>query len=437
MLPIAAVIVAGLALITWKIGFTQNGSETEIATLIFAEECEWAQPGGGLEEGESLSAGNVRLQRGMAVLRFGSGAEMVLNGQVSLELQSVSSARLIGGEVVVRAEDGADGFHVETPRGGITDLGTEFAVRVDAKGETELHVHEGKVALKGEVVQAGNAVKLGTGKHAQSSPQIRIAPRYRELIERAAPKERRDLMTAYEGFFLPEGTYTPEKVVKGKGWASPWRLRDPAERGGHPPNSIQEMIIGHGQMTVPWPVRGGRLGMLQLPGGTAIWTREMNQPVAMKEDGLTYLSFLAAEESDPKREGSPSSFRITLRTSQDYFGESVSIGWSGERHLRLKTSSNQLTRSIRQIPHGETVFCVGKIKRSQNGSDRAQFRFYRVTDVLDFAEPAEWDVTLNGIDLNANLDLLLITSHGKTSRWVDEIRVGPTWRSVTPIASVE
>jgi len=309
-------------------------------------------------------------------------------------------------------------------------------VRVDSSGETELHVHEGKVALKDSVVEAGSTVTMGKEKRDLSGTEGRLAPRYRELIERAKPKERRDLMTAYEGFFLDPGSYAPSEITEGKGWTSPWRFRDPSERGDHPPNTVREMTIDHGKMTVPWPVRGGRLGMLQLPAGTAIWTRQMKKPISMDENGVTYLSFLAAEETEPGRKDSPGAFRITLRSSKNYFGNSLSIGWSGKRELRLGTSSNEVVKSIRKIPPGETVFCVGKIKRSVKGKDRVQFRFYRTTDRLDFAEPAVWDVTLEGGDLDAEFDLMLITSHGETSRWIDEIRVGPSWRSVTPINAV-
>ena len=54
-------------------------------------------------------------------------------------------------------------------------------------------------------------------------------------------------------------------------------------------------------------------------------------------------------------------------------------------------------------------------------------------DELDIVEPAEWDVVLSNLELNADLDLLVLTSNATQVRFVDEIRLGPSWRSVTPI----
>ena len=79
------------------------------------------------------------------------------------------------------------------------------------------------------------------------------------------------------------------------------------------------------------------------------------------------------------------------------------------------------------------MFCVGKIVTSAKENDEIRFRFYRESDRLDFLEPADWDIELRDADLSASLNLLLITAEGRVTRFLDEIRIGPTWRSVTPI----
>jgi hypothetical protein len=61
------------------------------------------------------------------------------------------------------------------------------------------------------------------------------------------------------------------------------------------------------------------------------------------------------------------------------------------------------------------------------------FRFYRESDELDLVEPADWDIEFRDADLSAKLNLLLITASGWVTRYVDEIRIGATWRAVTPI----
>ena len=133
---------------------------------MFAENCEWASSAQ-FAEGQPLPAGALSLRRGTAVVRFHGGAEAVLTGEVELELESPGSARLRHGDVVIRAEDGAAGFTLHTPTSELTDLGTEFAVKVARDGATELQVLEGEVAYApnvkaaGAVLDAGQAVRIG------------------------------------------------------------------------------------------------------------------------------------------------------------------------------------------------------------------------------------------------------------------------------------
>jgi len=439
-LALAAAALAAFLIIIGSLLIGPTNSAPKVATLIFAEDCQWKHPAAGLVEGERLPAGKIRLSSGTALIRFDGGAEMVISGESSVELISAEAGSLDKGEVVVRAEQGSEGFRLQTPDGEMVDLGTEFAVRVDPKSGTELHVLEGEVGTEDSIVSAGHAVRLGKDK----APVAFGAPSFKDVIRKANPKERRDLMTAYEGFFLEEGIYHPTDVVKGNGWAGPWRLRTEEEMGKHPENTAQQMEIGYAQMEVPWPVRGGRMGMLKLPAGMSVWLRPMKTPIDLSKDGVTYLSFMAAEaEVDPTADpanratdekwAKRDDFRITLRSSRDYFGESVSFGWAKRRQPRVQASPGSAIRSIREIPQGETVFCVAKITRAKTGPDEIRFRFYRTSDTLHFVEPATWDVVVTDRDLSASLDLVLITAQGLTTRYVDELRFGPTWRSVTPI----
>ena len=66
-------------------------------------------------------------------------------------------------------------------------------------------------------------------------------------------------------------------------------------------------------------------------------------------------------------------------------------------------------------------------------TSREPLRVYGEQDVLGYAEPATWHVVTRGVELDAHLDCVLLSSEGKTSRIVDELRIGPTWRSVAPM----
>lgn len=440
MAAVLAVLLAG----TVFLGLGRKADSPDqpaVATLLLSEGCRWKGNDGSLLEGQRLHVGPLRLLEGSAVLRFSGGAEMILQGDAEVDLISAASVKIHRGEAVIRAEDGAEGFTVITPEGNLVDLGTEFAVKVDERGSTELHVHEGEVAARESIVAAGEAVRFEHNGTGQTRSEVALnAPRFREALERSNARERRDLMWVYEGFDRPEGEYATGDLNNGKGWAGPWRLRRPEERGHHAADSHEGMTISHGMMKVAWPVKGGRFGMLELPPGRNIRVRQLERPIDLAKNGVVYLSFLAAEIPSAGSVGIPvhrDDLRLTFRSSDDYFGESLSFGWSKKRMPRVQMGGGGLQRALREVPEDETVFCVAKIVHSKKSTDRISFRFYRESDDLDVLEPADWDIEIEDANLDARLDLLLVTSVGNQARFIDEIRMGPSWRSVTPLERVE
>ncbi|MEM1296655.1 MAG: FecR family protein [Verrucomicrobiota bacterium] len=432
----AAILIAGL--LVFEAILPSRAVSQPVATLLLAEDCVWNSRSKEkvIAEGQRLSPGLLWLEQGSAVVRFAGGAELVLTGDTRIDLLSAKRVRLSHGEVVVRAENGAEGFTVVTPEGDLIDLGTEFAVRVEESGTTELHVHEGEVAVEETIFAAGQAIRMSKREGVEVAIN---APRFDEAVRNANPRERRDLMLAYEGFHVDEGVYQPADLATGKGWNGPWKLRTPEQFGHHAKDSSDDMRITHGRMNMAWPVKGGRLGMLELPPGRNFRLRELVKPIQFARYGITYVSFLAAESKSDEPSHSNSStqredFRITFRSSEDYFGESLSLGWSSNRAPRIQQPDGVVHRAVREVPPDETVFCVAKIIRRAKAKDQIYFRFYRESDHLDFFEPADWDIESRDADLSAKLDTLLITSIGQSTRFVDEIRIGPTWRSVTPIS---
>ena len=443
----ALAAAAAVAVLVGSWIFLSSSPETKqasprIATLILTEDCDWeSKPP---VEGQRVGSGLLELESGTAVLRFDGGAEAVLSGRVGLDLKGPTAAALHYGEVVVRAEEGANGFRLATPQGELIDLGTEFAVRVGDEGDTELHVHEGEVAV-GEnfvsqpenIIKAGNAVKL-FGDSGTFDRVAADAPRFAELLARASPKEQRDRMIAYEGFHTDPGVYAPKDLNFGHGWIGPWRPRRPVETQGHLMSASREMTVAHSQMDVAWPIKGGKAGMLEMPPGPSVWLRKMKKPLQTGQWSIRYFSFLVTEpgvetERNKNGEWERNDIRFTLRSSADYFGDSMSIGWGHDQQPRVSVGHFVTSKSLRSIPGDSTVFCVAKIMTRKTGEDSVFFRFYTADDELDLVEPAEWDVALRGLDLSTKLDLLVLTSNSAETRYVDEIRFGPSWRSVTPV----
>ncbi len=96
--------------------------------------------------GEQLRT--VRLGAGARELRFSHGARVVAAAAARVEPRSGRLALLHQGELLATVPPAAHGFVVETPLVRVIDLGTRFAVRVEANGATEIEVLEGKVRVE-------------------------------------------------------------------------------------------------------------------------------------------------------------------------------------------------------------------------------------------------------------------------------------------------
>src|SRR5207247_93152 len=121
-----AVVAVGLTImVNWLRQHAQPTVATaahplQVATLLWAEDCEWQPAGVSRGEGQRLDAQMLRLEKGLAVVRFDGGAAAILSGRTELELRSPASARLVLGRVTVRAAGGAAGFVLSTAAGEAT-----------------------------------------------------------------------------------------------------------------------------------------------------------------------------------------------------------------------------------------------------------------------------------------------------------------------------
>jgi len=427
-------------------------AEQAIATLVFADDCRWAAGGEVLVEGGRIGARELELIDGTAVIRFDGGAELLLKPNTKIGLRDAGRGEVFFGQVVVRAEEGVEGFTLDTPTSKVVDLGTEFAVKVEASGASgvsgasgasEVHVLDGEVAVgegtRDGIVRAGRAVRFETRRGAATD--VAIDPkRFADSVREANPRPRADLRWIYEGFNYPTGERPLASALGGIGWAGAWRLREPDERYDIPKTrSSETMRIVRGELNVPWPVKGGREGMLGFAAGVNILVRNLAKPIAMDHDGVTFVSLMVREVADagaePKRN---EAFRLTLRSSADYFGPSLSFGYGGREHLpHVRTGLGIGFLSTTLAPKGQTTFFVGKIISRRSGEDEIYFRIFGEDETFDYAEPAAWHVVPKGVSQSARFDRLLLTSSGATARVVDEIRIGPTWRSVAPLVPNE
>ena len=121
-----------------------------VARLTGSKECQWTDGGASIEAAGRFRAGQrVELAKGFAEITFDSGAQVVLEGPASLDVNSAWSATLNRGSLRASLPPEAMGFSISNPTVEVVDLGTEFTMFADASGATT-----SVLVLKGEVEAA-------------------------------------------------------------------------------------------------------------------------------------------------------------------------------------------------------------------------------------------------------------------------------------------
>jgi len=120
--------------------------------------------------GETLAPGRFKLDHGFAQIEFFSGATLLVEGAAELEIVSAWEARCLSGKVRVRVPPAARGFRLMAPGMKLVDLGTEFAVNVDAAGQSAaVRVFEGEVVAH-PAGQPEISLRAGGGLRGGSPP---------------------------------------------------------------------------------------------------------------------------------------------------------------------------------------------------------------------------------------------------------------------------
>ena len=159
----AAALVLGVA------GWWLERFDPANALIVRMESATWDTSQVSPQVGGAMEAGRLRLTSGLVELRFARGATVIVEGPADFEVLGPQHAFLHQGRVVTRMAAGTKGFILESPRGRLVDLGTEFGVSVGPSGDTEVHVLEGKV----EAVPSGQRQTLALSVHqaARLMPQ--------------------------------------------------------------------------------------------------------------------------------------------------------------------------------------------------------------------------------------------------------------------------
>lgn len=172
---VMAAFMAGMAVMSIGPGGADPAEPVYVARMNRTVDCVWKDGGLGKSEGADLMAGQrLELLRGLAVVTFDGGTQVILQGKTSFRLDSPAEAFLEQGRVTAQVPPRAEGFTVQTPAVRVIDHGTEFGVEVRPDKQASVHVFAGKVETQGLDEQAEIFSRgLTAGEAAQFDPATR------------------------------------------------------------------------------------------------------------------------------------------------------------------------------------------------------------------------------------------------------------------------
>lgn len=154
-------------------------------------------------DGTAVSRGVLRVNSGSLGLQFDNGTILKLEGPAELAIESGMLVSLKRGQLAARVSEGAHGFTVLGPDSAVVDLGTEFAMAVDA-GKSWVEVYDGEVdvALLNEDGQAWKS------REVTASGAVRIDAVSGQIHDEASPITLPRLSRV-----MPEGLAVPGEYV--------------------------------------------------------------------------------------------------------------------------------------------------------------------------------------------------------------------------------
>lgn len=133
---------------TYEVALRPESAEVPVAVLLGVDDAVWNSEGLENISGIPLRKGWLDLSSGSASIVFDSGAVVTLIGPARFRIDDSHQGYLASGSMVANVPEKAIGFKVRTSAMNLTDLGTEFGIRIGSNNETEVHVIDGLVEVE-------------------------------------------------------------------------------------------------------------------------------------------------------------------------------------------------------------------------------------------------------------------------------------------------
>ena len=410
-----------------------SNRQIHLATLVHSELAQWETP---LSRHGKLSAGKYCLKSGKARLIMFNGNELVVDSQHGATEFEFVSPRLVllhSGTIIARVHEKEIGFTIETPTTQLVDVGTEFAVTVSEQGsqvevlEGAVHVKplEGQAAMNYSLFASQDAFQFSNATEARGKPVKGDNARLREIQKAVRSNAtKQSLPLAFEYF---ENLGPAKLKSAGNGWDGSWRW-------GSFDGPEATLVTKSGPLagTPAWLPDAGTRYLIQ--PASSVHYRNLLRPLALDTDADYYISLLIRklpilENEKIRKDG----VGLTLFSSAQP-RKSPGLGFSLDGTDRFTVWNNE--EKYQGGKYGEpdtTYFVVLKISASNKGQDNLFLKAYVQDDAIDFVEPKRWDVVGHPGDHDFKLDRIGTWSRASCFALIDEIRVGDTWQSVTPV----
>ncbi len=139
-----------------------------VAVLTRGVNLEWESAA--ITPGTPLSPGWLKLKSGIAQIEFYQGARVLIEGPAELQLVSSGEATCRRGKLSAHVPPQAKGFRINTPKGTIVDLGTEFGLDV-SDANSEVHVFKGEIELHQDA-ESMKSLKEGQAMAFAAKPHL-------------------------------------------------------------------------------------------------------------------------------------------------------------------------------------------------------------------------------------------------------------------------
>ena len=132
-----------------------------VARVTGSKDCKLVGTAVSFQTGDVLRQGQrIELASGFAEITFDSGAQVLLEGPASLDVNSAWEAALRKGTLKASVPSEAIGFRISSPSVDVVDLGTEFSMIAEESGATEVFVLKGAVQAAPVLASAAAPQKI-------------------------------------------------------------------------------------------------------------------------------------------------------------------------------------------------------------------------------------------------------------------------------------